>query len=72
MPRNLVVCLDGTANQFSHKNTNVIKLFSVLEMSESQLAYYDSGIGTYLPPGANIWPKERQAGAKLSDELFAR
>jgi hypothetical protein len=60
--RNLVVCLDGTANEFSDKNnnTNVIKLFSVLEISEStQLAYYDSGMGTYLPEAANSWPSLR-------------
>ena len=47
--RNLVLCLDGTANQFSEANTNVVKLFSVLHSSETQLNYYDSGVGTYLP-----------------------
>jgi len=47
--RNLVLCLDGTANQFSATNTNVVKLFSVLHSSETQLNYYDSGVGTYLP-----------------------
>ncbi|EIN03683.1 WD40 repeat-like protein [Punctularia strigosozonata HHB-11173 SS5] len=46
--RNLVVCIDGTANQFGLKNTNVVELYSRLVDSNEQLAYYDSGIGTYV------------------------
>ncbi|KAI0041923.1 WD40 repeat-like protein [Auriscalpium vulgare] len=46
--RNLVVCIDGTANQFSEKNTNVVELYSRLDKNEHQLTYYDSGIGTYV------------------------
>ena len=30
MGRNIVVCCDGTANQFSQDNTNVVKLYSAL------------------------------------------
>ncbi|KIK52358.1 hypothetical protein GYMLUDRAFT_180225 [Collybiopsis luxurians FD-317 M1] len=46
--RNLVVCIDGTSNQFSVKNTNVIELYSRLVKDEKQLTYYNSGIGTYV------------------------
>ncbi|KAI0042230.1 WD40 repeat-like protein [Auriscalpium vulgare] len=46
--RNLVVCIDGTANQFSEKNTNVVELYSRLDKDAEQLTYYDSGIGTYV------------------------
>ncbi|EIN05042.1 hypothetical protein PUNSTDRAFT_138223 [Punctularia strigosozonata HHB-11173 SS5] len=46
--RNLVVCIDGTANQFGMKNTNVVELYSRLVEDAGQLAYYDSGIGTYV------------------------
>ncbi|KIP01096.1 hypothetical protein PHLGIDRAFT_123673 [Phlebiopsis gigantea 11061_1 CR5-6] len=46
--RNLVVCIDGTANQFGLKNTNVVELYSRLEKSDKQLTYYDSGIGTFV------------------------
>ncbi|KAI0041622.1 WD40 repeat-like protein [Auriscalpium vulgare] len=46
--RNLVVCIDGTANQFSKNNTNVVELYSRLEKDVDQLTYYDSGIGTYV------------------------
>ncbi|EIN07755.1 hypothetical protein PUNSTDRAFT_34256, partial [Punctularia strigosozonata HHB-11173 SS5] len=45
--RNLVVCIDGTANQFSDKNTNVVELYSRLIKNDTQLTYYNSGIGTY-------------------------
>jgi uncharacterized protein (DUF2235 family) len=48
--RNLVLCLDGTGNEFYHKNSNVIKLFSILQVDDQeQLAYYNSGFGTYTP-----------------------
>ncbi|KAL0959578.1 hypothetical protein HGRIS_011288 [Hohenbuehelia grisea] len=45
---NLVVCLDGTANQFSVKNTNIVELYGSLDKSDKQLTYYNSGIGTYV------------------------
>ncbi|THH17761.1 hypothetical protein EW146_g3118 [Bondarzewia mesenterica] len=48
--RNLVVCIDGTSNQFGPKNTNVIELYSRLVKNEKQLTYYNSGIGTYAKP----------------------
>ncbi|KAL0947653.1 hypothetical protein HGRIS_013740 [Hohenbuehelia grisea] len=48
--RNLVVCIDGTANQFSVKNTNIVELYSNLIKSPDQLTYYNSGIGTYAKP----------------------
>jgi hypothetical protein len=43
--RNIIILLDGTGNEFSAKNSNVIKLMSVLEVDEKQLIYYSSGIG---------------------------
>ncbi|KAJ8474558.1 hypothetical protein ONZ45_g15908 [Pleurotus djamor] len=48
--RNLVINLDGTANQFCEHSTNVVELFSRLIKDEEQLVYYDSGIGTYATP----------------------
>ncbi|PPQ94486.1 hypothetical protein CVT25_013769 [Psilocybe cyanescens] len=46
--RNLVVSIDGTANQFGLKNTNIVELYSRLIRDETQLTYYNSGIGTYV------------------------
>ncbi|VDB86424.1 unnamed protein product [Peniophora sp. CBMAI 1063] len=50
--RNLIVCIDGTSNQFGEKNTNVIELYSLIQKGESdgQLTWYNSGIGTYARP----------------------
>jgi uncharacterized protein (DUF2235 family) len=51
--RNLVVCCDGTANEFARDNTNVVKLYSVLRHDpERQVTYYHPGLGTMEPAGA--------------------
>jgi uncharacterized protein (DUF2235 family) len=53
MPKNLVICCDGTANEFAHDNTNVVKLFYMLVQDPaSQVAYYHPGLGTMEPAGA--------------------
>lgn len=52
MPRNLVLCCDGTSNQFSKDRTSVIKLFHALEKDPAkQGVYYHPGIGTRAPTG---------------------
>ncbi|KDQ34115.1 hypothetical protein PLEOSDRAFT_1011627, partial [Pleurotus ostreatus PC15] len=48
--RNIVVCIDGTSNQFGQKNTNVIELYHQLDKDNTQRTYYNSGIGTYAKP----------------------
>ncbi|KAH9237114.1 hypothetical protein K456DRAFT_1781146, partial [Colletotrichum gloeosporioides 23] len=48
--RNLILCFDGTGNDFSatEKDTNVVKLLSMLDRNhEDQFHYYQTGIGTY-------------------------
>jgi uncharacterized protein (DUF2235 family) len=53
MPRNLVICCDGTNNEFGPNNTNVIRLIQVLERDPArQLLYYDPGVGTLPEPNA--------------------
>jgi len=53
MSRNIVVCCDGTANEFAKDNTNVVKLYSVLEHDPArQVAYYHPGLGTMEAAGA--------------------
>ncbi|KAG8769354.1 hypothetical protein FRC12_005007 [Ceratobasidium sp. 428] len=49
-PRKLIICVDGTSNQFSEKNTNVVELYSRIKKDNTQLTYYNSGIGTYAKP----------------------
>ena len=53
MPRNLVLCCDGTANEFARDNTNVVKLYSILEHDRhNQCTYYHPGLGTREAAGA--------------------
>jgi uncharacterized protein (DUF2235 family) len=52
MMKNVVVCCDGTANEFARDRTNVIKLFYALDNTSDQVAYYHPGLGTMEPPGA--------------------
>ena len=53
MPKNVVVCCDGTANEFAKHNTNVVKLYSALQHDPAlQVGYYHPGLGTMEPAGA--------------------
>jgi uncharacterized protein (DUF2235 family) len=53
MSRNLVLCCDGTANEFARDHTNVLKLYSVLDHAPGrQRAFYHPGLGTMEPDGA--------------------
>ena len=46
MPRNLVVCLDGTSNEPETGTTNVARLYRVAVKDDDQVVYYDPGVGT--------------------------
>jgi uncharacterized protein (DUF2235 family) len=50
--RNLVICCDGTGDVYGDNNSNVVKLYSTLEISEKQLGYYHPGVGTMGAPSA--------------------
>jgi uncharacterized protein (DUF2235 family) len=55
MPKNIVICLDGTNNQLQAAlNTNVVRLFAMLDLSnpEKQVGYYDPGVGTFASRAA--------------------
>jgi uncharacterized protein (DUF2235 family) len=52
MSKNLVVCCDGTANEFKRDLTSVVKLFRALVKDPArQACYYHPGVGTMAPPG---------------------
>lgn len=52
MSKNLVICLDGTNNEFGIHNTNVVRLYQSLTKDEQrQPTYYDPGVGTMWEPG---------------------
>jgi uncharacterized protein (DUF2235 family) len=50
--RNLLLCLDGTSNEPETGTTNVARMFDVAVKDESQVAYYDPGVGTMGARGA--------------------
>lgn len=52
MSKNIVICFDGTNNQFGvDGNTNVVRLAEVaVNNPERQLIYYDPGVGTLPEP----------------------
>jgi len=57
-PRNLVLCCDGTSNQFGPQNTSVVRLAqSLVRDSPCQRLYYDPGIGTLPEPGIVLFKK---------------
>jgi uncharacterized protein (DUF2235 family) len=61
MPRNLLICLDGTSNEPETGATNVARLFGMAVSDANQLTYYDPGVGTMGSRGAAT-----QAGAALT------
>lgn len=71
MAKNIVVCCDGTANEFSEDLTNVVKLFSTLVQDPArQVAFYHPGVGTMEPPGA-LTPLRKRAGMVLGQAVGA-
>ncbi|CDO77136.1 hypothetical protein BN946_scf184657.g11 [Trametes cinnabarina] len=71
-PRTLILCFDGTAEQYDGQNTNVVKFYSLLKKDDDaaqQLCYYQPGVGTYFNPG--VVSPFFQWAAKILDEAFA-
>ncbi|WP_174503347.1 DUF2235 domain-containing protein [Acidiphilium sp. C61] len=46
MSKNIVICCDGTGDQIEATQTNVLKLFRILEKTDNQVVYYSPGVGT--------------------------
>lgn len=66
MPKNVVLCCDGTANEFAQDRTNVVKLFYALDQHHAaqQVAYYHPGLGT-TEPAAELSPLRRRIARVL-------
>ena len=52
LPKDLVLCLDGTGNEFGDSNSNVVKLYATLAQQDRQVCYYHPGMGTRGDPNA--------------------
>jgi hypothetical protein len=55
MPKNIVICCDGTGNDFNKPQTdsNVVKLYNTLKICDEQIAYYHPGVGTLGAPNVD-------------------
>ncbi len=55
MAKNIVICCDGTGNDFKNPGTdsNLVKLYDTLIISDAQIAYYHPGVGTMGAPNVN-------------------
>ena len=54
--KNIVICCDGTGNEFGRNNTNVVLTYMLAEKDEKQVVYYDPGVGT------GGWEYEEESG----------
>lgn len=62
--KNIVICCDGTGNEYGARKSNVISLFQCLDGSGGQISYYHPGVGTIgdmraLSEAGKIWTKVR-------------
>ena len=44
--KNIVICSDGTGNEYGENNTNVVETYSICKKSDKQVVFYDPGVGT--------------------------
>src|SRR5215813_15080371 len=63
--KHIVICCDGTGNEYGDANSNVVKLYQALQQTPNQLiAYYHPGVGTMgdknaLTEAGKKWTKFR-------------
>jgi uncharacterized protein (DUF2235 family) len=62
MVKNIIICCDGTGNEYQQPFTNVLKLYTMLPRAgmderdrSDQITYYDPGVGTLSLPFALTW-----------------
>ena len=66
--KNIVICCDGTGNEYGKNNTNVVETYALAKKTESQIVFYDPGVGTggweYSESTGNIKAIKDQATGK--------
>ncbi|KAF8349608.1 hypothetical protein F5887DRAFT_878546 [Amanita rubescens] len=69
--KTLVLCFDGTGDQFDSDNSNIVQLVSMLKKDDKtkQMVYYQAGIGTYTTP--EIATPFMSNISKILDEMLA-
>lgn len=66
--KNIVICCDGTGNEYGSNNTNVVKLYQSVIRDATQVAFYDPGVGTFSFLGRELG---RRAGILLGKAFGA-
>ncbi|KAF8625941.1 hypothetical protein AX17_006667 [Amanita inopinata Kibby_2008] len=68
--RTLVLCFDGTGDQFDSDNSNIVELVTALKKDDAskQMVYYQAGIGTYAIPQI-VTPLMSAIDKKIDDAL---
>lgn len=54
--KNIVICCDGTGNEYGRNNTNVVETYGLARKNQVQVALYDPGVGT------GGWEYDEEAG----------
>lgn len=68
MTRNVVICCDGTNNEFGICNTDVVRIMQIVTHSpEQQIVYYDPGVGTLPEAGVLAWLRKKRELAFATD-----
>lgn len=44
--KNIIICCDGTGNEYGENNTNVVQTYDIAINDADQITYYDPGVGT--------------------------
>src|SRR5262245_35060439 len=55
--KNIIICCDGTGNEYGDHNTNVVEIYSVAVRSDKQVTFYGPGVGT------GGWEYEEESGS---------
>lgn len=74
MSKNLIVCLDGTGNEFGDQNSNVVKICQMLHRDPArQIVYYNPGIGTHPELyKATVWGRFKHKLNNILDQATGR
>jgi uncharacterized protein (DUF2235 family) len=66
MPKNVVLCADGTCNAFGYTSSNVAKLLEMIELQneDAQVVCYDQGIGTTATQYSRVEAFNKSLGGK--------
>ncbi|KAG8939251.1 hypothetical protein FRC00_014045, partial [Tulasnella sp. 408] len=70
--KTIILAFDGTLNKFTKHQTNLLRLFGLLDKGniDEQALYYQPGVGTYLAEG-NAWSPTIKALKEKLDSILA-